>query len=237
MLEVFERLFSKVAAKSNTLPHYNSGAETAAQSVNIIDELFDGDVYRKRDVTYATMTSNACLHEAGHLMMAELNNIAIEYVYLPQYGDFFEQRGGNPGVQPAVQIQGLPQKIAFYLGGIFGELNIYDNVALRDPRAVSAFTQGCRGDIITIIQYIREEQQPGKRMQDLASHLGAALKSSNEAKDTVSFLQALDVNSLPQFSEFRSQRLRHRAIAHELYERWRALNFAEFKWPRPTFVS
>jgi hypothetical protein len=239
VLSIVKRLCSKAVPVDAIPAALQSKIRPLVKTGSIIDELFEADRDKKRDLTHATMTSCACLHEAGHLMMAEAAHIHVDFVRFPIIQNFYSPpavaAANLPGVQPGVTIQALQDIVSFYLGGIFGELNIFDDNTLADVDLVYAFTYGCKSDITEVINSIRNSGAADQRMRALANQLNQSQQRSRDGADPSIFLQNFDYITLPEFQRFRRHAQRHRVIANELYRRWRAVDFGRLEWANPEF--
>src|SRR5260221_7599408 len=94
-------------------------------SGNLIDELFAASAARKTELVRATIISVACLHEAGHTIIAGLHQIPIEWVNLPRIDNLSSPRRPNetpeeelPGVSVPPGVA-LDKMVSFLLGGLF----------------------------------------------------------------------------------------------------------------------
>ncbi|MGY4349744.1 hypothetical protein ACVWXM_006237 [Bradyrhizobium sp. GM7.3] len=200
----------------------------AAEPNNLISELFDGSTERKIQIARATLTTNFCLHEAGHAMMAELYQLPIESVNLPRLDAFLSRKRPTESqseLTPAVSVPLAESRSAvpYLLGGLFGELNIYDDDALADPEILQVFPYGCVGDFTQLRDRVAADPNATADHQATAANLTSAIAASFDGAERKIFLHQFHFLDLSEFKQFRQHRARHRSIAAQLYQRWRGI--------------
>jgi hypothetical protein len=239
-IEVTMRCLNSLFKKTNIESEPNPTPQRNSQVVeNLIHELFDGSTSRKMELIRATTICVTCLHEAGHVMMAELHKIAIQWINLPRIdnltspprlGETKEER--DPGVSiPPVN---LNQAVPFLLGGLFGELNVYDDNALANPGSIQVYTYGCRGDFDEITAKIRGAKNP-RNYHGLGISIDRARAASRDGAEPAKFLADFPFRTLPDFVQFRQHRERHRYIVAQLYQKWKAADFERLHVVGPQF--
>jgi len=209
---------------------------------NLIDELFAASAARKTELIRATTIGFVCLHEAGHVMMAELHQIPILSVNLPRLDNLSSPRRPNEKPEeelPGVEVppgEALNKMVPFLLGGLFGELNIYDDDALNNPGKCHAYTYGCKGDLAKICQLIKGDQNPVNYLS-LAGSINAAQAASRDGAERATFLSAFPFRARIEFQQFREHRARHHSIAAQLYANWKMMDFERWYKKNPRFSS
>lgn len=207
----------------------------------LMDEFFVAPTVRKIELARATCVSVACLHEAGHVLMAELHRIPVECVNLPRFDAFSSpdrpnetKKDTTPGVSVPNTLNSS-QAVPYLLGGFFGEINVYDDEALKNPEQLQVYTYGCGGDFDQICKMIAAEPTPIAGHHQLAQHITDSLAASRNGADRRTFLETFPFQRLTEFKEFRNHQERHRSIAVQLYQRWKHLNFEQYYEANPNF--
>jgi len=217
------------------------GSQNVREPSNLITELFSESTERKIELARASLTSHFCLHEAGHVMMAELYQIPIEWVNLPRLGALISSKRPQETTDellPAVSVPSTDSKTAvpYFLGGFFGELNIYHDVALNVPGILQVFTLGCAGDFNEIRERVKADPNATAAHRSIVVNLDRALNASRDAAEQDVFLQQFQFRGLYEFRQFRKHRDRHRSIAAQLYQRWKGQgNFERYHELTPEF--
>lgn len=202
----------------------------------MIDEIFDSNFERKTDLLRALLTAGVSLHEAGHLLMAEKYDLPVNFINLPRFDSYFGPNRTTEDDQDTTASIGIKNKayeleqiVAFYLGGLYGELSIYNDSDLSDHRqSLYAMTYGLSGDIRSIIRRITQSTNASAPLRTLSRQLNQNLTATNGAGECSIFLNNLDYDNMPFFQEFRDNRPRHRLLASRLMEKWRAVNFQRY---------
>jgi hypothetical protein len=234
------RFLKSVFKKQNIESEPTPAPQRNSQLVeNLIDELFDGSTSRKTELIRATAISCTCLHEAGHVMMAELHKIPIQWINLPRIDNLTSPpRLGEtkeeeyPGV--SIPLVTPNRAVPFLLGGFFGELNVYDDNALANPGSIQVYTYGCRGDFDKIKAQIRGAQNR-TNYDTLGISIDKVKAASRDGAERATFLAAFPFRTLPDFVQFRQHRDRHRSIAAQLCQKWKAADFERLHEIGPQF--
>lgn len=184
---------------------------------NAVEDLFDAGMERIHETRVATVTTCACLHEAGHLLTAKHTGLIIERAWIPPVDWFFDPNKGYPGVQ--IRNEGHAAAIfAFCMSGLFGEINPYydDEIRLhwRDLYIMSA---GAIGDLRHAAELSPDPT--------VAATIRAALRASDDATNRLEFLRHFPFYDLPEFHAFRKHRKEHMRLASEIYRRWKSNKF------------
>lgn len=213
----------------------------AEEPSNLITEIFDEPAERKAELARATLTTTFCLHEAGHAMMAELYQLPIERINLPRLDAFLSTKRPTESqteLRPAVSVQlaELRSAVPYLLGGLFGELNIYDDDALTDPEIPQISTYGCVGDFTQLWERVAADPNATEAHRSIANDLRRAVAASLDGAERRVFLNQFGFQGLREFKQFREHGKRHRSIAAQLYQRWRGFgNFERYHETAPTF--
>lgn len=216
------------------------GNGTANFNGNFINELFAAPTARKIDLARASMTSMACLHEAGHILMAERHGIPINSVNLPRFDTYSSDLRPGETLKEAIAGVGVSETevarhVPFLLGGILGEINVHDDEALTSPEAMQVFTYGARGDVKRILAKIKADQTRDPYYLTLAANLAQAQAVSRDCAEREIFLTTFTFRNSREFMDFRDHRSRHQDIAAQLYDRWKHANFERYYERSPQF--
>ncbi|UPT88235.1 hypothetical protein HAP41_0000003565 [Bradyrhizobium barranii subsp. apii] len=208
---------------------------------NLVTEFFDGSAERKTELARATLAITICLHEAGHALMAELHHLDIEWINLPRLDALLScprpTEIKDKSFKPAVSIPPAGSRLAvpYLLGGLFGELNAYDDDALANPTIPQVSTYGCIGDFDELWNRVANDCNATNEHRSIAANLRRAIFASRDGAERNVFLEHFDFQPLPEFRQFRQHRARHRSIAEQLYQRWKASHFERYNELSPSF--
>jgi hypothetical protein len=172
--------------------------------------------------------------------MAELHRIPIDWVNLPRFDTYYSpNRPGETNQEAMAGVKvpdlGVDKSVPYLLGGLFGELNIYDDSALNNVNSIHAFTYGWGGDLNKICEHVRNDKNASDHLRDLVKNIDEALKVSRNGAEHAVFLNTFRYQHLAEFNEFRRHRDRHCNIAGQLYENWKATNFERWYKQKPQF--
>ncbi|MBE0580512.1 hypothetical protein [Devosia sp.] len=203
-------------------------------NTHILDSFFVTPMDRKTQLLRSMFTVCVIMHEAGHALVAIEHDLPINHLNLPRFDAF---TGPNlPGETNRETLPGVglvaadypPEKmVEYYLGGLLGELSMYDDADVRGPnRNLHIGTSGLAGDLAGAIKCIRDNSI--LHLAPVAAALEQALRGSRYGGDSQAFLDAVVRIELPGADIFRRRRDDHRRIARDLYDKWAAVGFDRY---------
>jgi hypothetical protein len=169
----------------------------------------------------------ACVHEAGHLLMAEVDQLKIGYVQLNDLCANYGVPGPAGNITSHVEVSDYTpgEAIRYWLGGICAEVLItqtdagsaFNYLALNPSYWVSDLK-----NIIEMNQYKASAYPPATIAVVKALHQAIARGQRGERLDIV---RTTNWKSLPEFQVIADHEDRLRSLATDLHRSWSANGF------------